>query len=350
MSPRVPLTVLDLAVIPEGGSAASTLRGCLELAGAAERSGYRRYWLAEHHLTAGIAAASPLPVLGAIAQLTWTIRVGSGATLTGHRTALSIAEDFATLAALAPGRVDLGFGRSPARGREAAATALTATITRSPRFARRLELQQQEGAIAAAHAQLARDVKAFLDDEYTDPDGTLWSALPGGAQVELWSLGSSAGESAAIAAELDIPFAVNNHMNPAGARAAAAHYRRLQAEQHPDTSPVLAVSAEVCIAEDDATARATADAHLEWVRRQRVGGGITPFPARGSAESAADPLVADRASALVVGTPGAVREQLDALVSSFDAQELVISVVGADTGFRTDGYVALAEVWGLTGG
>ena len=109
---KLPLSILDLAPISAGSTVAEALRNTVDLARAAERAGYRRYWLAEHHLNPGVAGASPPLLIQAVAQATTTIRVGSGAVQTGHRTPLSVVEEFGILDALFPGRVDLGLGRS----------------------------------------------------------------------------------------------------------------------------------------------------------------------------------------------------------------------------------------------
>ncbi|WOF22346.1 MsnO8 family LLM class oxidoreductase [Microbacterium betulae] len=338
------LGVLDLAVIPEGHTAPETLRGSVALAEQAEGWGYHRYWLAEHHLTAGIASVNPVPVLAAAVQRTSRIRIGSAATLTGHRTAVSIAEDFATLAAFAPGRVDLGFGRSAARGREAPGPRGRAhAVLASPRFARRIELLQQRDALAEDHGALIRDVRAFLADEFADDDATRWSALPGGAQVELWSMGSSAGESARIAGEIGLPFAANHHMSPETAGSAVEHYRAVSAEH--GHVPRVAVSVEACVAEDDREAQRLADAHLEWVRRQRAGEGITPFPSSGPVGVGEDPSVADRATALIAATPAEAAARIRALATRLDADEVVVSILAHDLDRRAASYAALAEAW-----
>ncbi|MFT4306755.1 MAG: MsnO8 family LLM class oxidoreductase [Microbacterium sp.] len=340
------LTVLDLAVIPEGRTARDALLASTALAQGAEEWGYGRYWLAEHHLTQGIAAVSPLPVLAAVAGTTRRIRIGSGATLTGHRTAVSIAEDFATLAALAPGRVDLGFGRSAARGRAAGPVRPgSSSITGSARFGRRLELLQQAGAVAADHGELVREVRDLLADVFVDADGERWSALPGGAAVELWSLGSSAGESARVAGELALPFAVNHHMSPSTSFAAVEHYRAVLASAHPGRAPRVAVAAEVCVAEDESAAAHRAAAHLEWVRRQCQGRGILPFPRHGDPDVRTDPLVADRAAALVVGTPAHAVQRLRGLAAEFDAEEVVVSILDHDLDRRADAHRLLAAAW-----
>ncbi|GAA4766772.1 MsnO8 family LLM class oxidoreductase [Microbacterium gilvum] len=343
---EVSLTLLDLAAIPEGGSAADTIAASIALAQDAEQWGYQRYWLAEHHLTAGLAAVSPVSVLAAIAGRTSTIRIGSGATLTGHRTALSIAEDFATLAALAPGRVDLGFGRSAARGRDASTTRpAAAAVAASPRFARRLDLLQQSGAVAADHGDLVRDVLRMLEDEYVDADGEKWNALVGGGEVEVWSLGSSAGESAQLAGDLGLPFAVNHHMSPSTAEDAVQHYRAAFTAAHPGLAARVAVAAEVCIAQARDQVADRRAAHAEWIARQRRGLGILPFPTSGAPGVIDDPQIADRMGALVAGAPSDVAADLRALASRFEADEVIVSILDHELARRAETHRLLAEAW-----
>lgn len=348
MSPRPTLTVLDLAVVPEGVSARETIAASVQLARDAERWGYHRYWLAEHHLTTGLASASPLPVLTAAALATGSLRVGSGATLTGHRTAIAIAEDFATLAALAPGRVDLGLGRSPGRGRASRAAAGPAALA-AARGARTASLLQQEAALAAPQHTIVRDVLDLLADRWVDPDGTPRSALPGGApDVETWVLGSNPGESAQAAGELGLPFAVNHHMNPGAARSAAEHYRSAFVPSERLREPRLAVSAEVIVAPTMAEAEPLVAAHLDWVARQREGEGLVPFPAPGlvrPVDGDRGRTVADREETLVAGPPATVVPRLEELVGELGADELVVSTVTHGPRDRSRSYRLLAEAW-----
>ena len=116
---NAPLSILDLSPIPAGGSAADALRNSIDLAWQAETFGYRRYWVAEHHFTPGVATAQPAVLLALLAAATSTIRLGSGAVQTGHQTPISIVEQFGTLDAVHPGRFDLGLGRSGQRRAEA---------------------------------------------------------------------------------------------------------------------------------------------------------------------------------------------------------------------------------------
>ena len=227
-----PLAVLDLVPISSGSSAAEALRNSIDLAQAAERLGYARYWFAEHHLNPGVAGTSPAVVLALTAAATTTIRIGSGAVQMGHRTALSTVEEFGLIDALHPGRLDLGLGRSggrppggtgpvghgPATGpiaREDARDAIVSSeantarkgllippkfdVTQlfgSPRFAMQRALLQLPGAKSQDYAEQVSDVLALLRGTYRSADGEHGRAVPGeGAQLQVWILGSSGGKA-----------------------------------------------------------------------------------------------------------------------------------------------------------
>jgi hypothetical protein len=197
-----PLSILDLTPISSGSSPAQALRNTLDLARHAEELGYQRYWLAEHHLVPGVASSSPAVLIGAVAAATSRIRVGSGAVQLGHQTALAVVEAFGTLAALYPGRIDLGLGRSGQRRQEAArqlAAGLPpppqparvvngllipprysfAHLIASPRFALNAALLQQQGAQSQDFAEQVDDILAFLGGSYRSADGLDVHVVPG---------------------------------------------------------------------------------------------------------------------------------------------------------------------------
>lgn len=217
--PGIPLGVLDLVPIPSGSTAAKALRASIDLARQAEEFGYARYWFAEHHLNPGVAGASPAVVLALTAAATSTIRLGSGAVQLGHRTALSTVEEFGLVDALHPGRLDLGLGRSGGRppgppdgaapAEPAAAGHRTgngllippgfsfASLAGHPRVALAQRLLLLPGARPQDYDEQVGDVLALLRGEYRSPDGIEAHAVPGeGADVQVWILGSSAGQSA----------------------------------------------------------------------------------------------------------------------------------------------------------
>jgi alkanesulfonate monooxygenase SsuD/methylene tetrahydromethanopterin reductase-like flavin-dependent oxidoreductase (luciferase family) len=215
-----PLSILDLSPISAGSTVAQALRNTVDLARAAERAGYRRYWLAEHHLNPGVAGASPPLLIQAVAQATSTIRVGSGAVQTGHRTPLSVVEEFGILDALHPGGIDLGLGRSggprslPDRtggtnGEPQERVVGDVLIPKpfsfvgllgSPRFRAQLELLRQPEAKTPAYDRIVDDVLDLISGRYLSAEGVEVHAVPGeGAGVQPWVLGSSGADSAVVA-------------------------------------------------------------------------------------------------------------------------------------------------------
>ncbi|MFH9955760.1 LLM class flavin-dependent oxidoreductase [Streptomyces roseolus] len=369
----IPLGVLDLVPIPSGSTAAQALRNTVDLARQTERFGYARYWFAEHHLNPGVAGASPAVVLALTASATSTIRIGSGAVQLGHRTALSTVEEFGLIDALHPGRLDLGLGRSggrPAGRTVEARPAVTPVVDGrapnglripprfspdhligSPRFRLQQQLLHQPGARPQEYGEQVGDVLALLRGDYRSADGTEAHAVPGeGADVEVWILGSSGGESADVAGRNGLRFTANYHVSPATVLEAADGYRAaFQPSDHLD-KPYVSVSADVVVAEDDATARELATGYAPWVRSIRTAEGAIPFPtpaqARAHAWTEADrALVADRVDTQFVGSPGRVADRLEQLREATGADELIITTLTHDHADRVRSYRLLAEEW-----
>ncbi|GAA4820357.1 MsnO8 family LLM class oxidoreductase [Streptomyces ziwulingensis] len=368
-----PLGVLDLVPVPSGATAAQALRNSLDLARQTERHGYARYWFAEHHLNPGVAGTSPAVLLALTAAATSTIRIGSGAVLLGHRTALSTVEEFGLIDALHPGRLDLGLGRSGGKPSKPAATPGPATtpvvdgkapnglsipprfspqhLLKSPRFQLQQRLLHQPGAGPQDYGEQIDDILALLRGDYRSADGVEAHAVPGeGAEVEVWILGSSGGQSADVAGRNGLPFAANYHVSPATVLEAAEGYRAaFQPSDHLD-KPYVSVSADVVVAEDDETARELATGYALWVRSIRTGEGAIPFPtpeqARAHEWSEADrTLVADRVDTQFVGSPGRVADQLERLQEATGADELLITTITHDHADRVRSYQLLAEEW-----
>ena len=254
---------------------------------AAEQLGYRRYWFAEHHLNPGVAGSAPALLIAMAAAATDHIRVGSGGVQSGHRTALSVVEEFGLLDAMHPGRIDLGIGRSG--GRDFLRDRLAAEGTRgaSPpserkrhssrrtengllipaapslrglantgRYLLTVDLLQQKNAESAEYDDLLSDILGLLRGTYRSADGLDPHPVPGtGADVEPWVLGSSAGESAEAAGRLGIRFAASYHISPATALAAADAYRAAFVPSAALDRPYVAVSADVVVAPDDESAQ-----------------------------------------------------------------------------------------------
>lgn len=368
-----PLAILDLVPISSGSNAADALRNSIDLAQQAERFGYARYWFAEHHLNPGVAGTSPAVVLALTAAATSTIRIGSGAVQLGHRTALSTVEEFGLIDALHPGRLDLGLGRSggkppgsrelvPAGGR---ATASSRTpggllipnrfsyegLLKSPRFAMQKTLLTQPHAEPQNYTEQIGDILALLGGTYRTGDGVEAHVIPGEhADVQVWILGSSGGESATVAGHNGLRFAANYHVSPATVLEAVDAYR---AEFRPSADlerPYVSVSADVVVAEDEDTARELAAGYGLWVRSIRTGAGAIQFPA--PQEARAQPwtdedreLVADRIDTQFVGTPDQVADQLTILRDATGADELVVTTITHDHADRVRSFELLAREW-----
>ena len=382
-----PLAVLDLVPISSGSSAAEALRNSIDLAQAAERLGYARYWFAEHHLNPGVAGTSPAVVLALTAAATTTIRIGSGAVQMGHRTALSTVEEFGLIDALHPGRLDLGLGRSGGKApggtgpagpdpaddsptredpREGIVSAEATTarksllippkfdVTRllgSPRFAMQRALLQLPGAKSQDYAEQVSDVLALLRGTYTSADGERGRAVPGeGAQLQVWILGSSGGQSAEVGGSNGLRFAANYHVSPATVLEAVDGYRAAFRPSADLDRPYVSVSADVVVAEDEATARELAAGYGAWVRSIRTGAGAINFPtpqeARQYTWTDADrELVADRIDTQFVGSPSQVADKLEQLRDATDANELLVTTITHDHADRVRSYQLLADEW-----
>ncbi|HEX3566110.1 MAG TPA: LLM class flavin-dependent oxidoreductase [Acidimicrobiales bacterium] len=377
----VPLAVLDLVPLTSQSNAKEALRRSVDLAQQAESFGYHRYWVAEHHLNPGVGGTSPPLVIALVAAATTTIRVGSGGVQMGHRTPLAVVEEFGLLDAAYPGRLDLGMGRSggrkfnqqlskqrsartgsaPEGGRRAATEMVrgvrvpppfpTAQLLGSPRFKLSAELLQQPGAETPAYADQVRQLLALLRTGYRSPDDVEIHVVPGeGAEVEVWILGSSAGDSAIIAGQLGLRFAASYHVSPGSALDAVDCYREAFRPSSDLSRPHLSVSADVVVAEDDTTARRLASGYGLWVRSIRSGDGAIPFPSPEEASAHVwteedRALVADRTETQFVGSPETVVEQLTALQAATGADELVITTITHAHADRVRSYQLLAEAW-----
>ncbi|MFD0033215.1 MsnO8 family LLM class oxidoreductase [Streptomyces sp. NPDC055059] len=369
----IPLGVLDLVPISSGSTATEALRNTIDLARQAESFGYARYWFAEHHLNPGVAGTSPAVVLALTASATSTIRLGSGAVQLGHRTALSTVEEFGLIDALHPGRLDLGLGRSGGRPPGGAATPLpTATevvdgrapgglripprfsfkhLLGSPRIALQRKLLQQPNADSQDYGEQIDDILELLAGTYRSADGVEAHVVPGeGADVEIWILGSSGGESAEVAGRNGLRFAANYHVSPGTVLEAAEGYRAAFQPSDVLDEPYVSVSADVVVAEDDETARELATGYGLWVRSIRTAEGAIQFPtpdeARAHAWSDADrALVQDRLDTQFVGSPARVADQLEQLQEATGADEVLITTITHGHADRVRSYELLAEEW-----
>jgi alkanesulfonate monooxygenase SsuD/methylene tetrahydromethanopterin reductase-like flavin-dependent oxidoreductase (luciferase family) len=372
---NIPLSVLDLVPVSSGSTAAEALRNSIDLARAAERFGYARYWFAEHHLNPGVAGTSPAVVLALTAAATSTIRIGSGAVQMGHRTALSVVEEFGLIDALHPGRLDLGLGRSgggppqrrpepaPSGGPPRAAGGRAPNgllipprfslehLLASPRFQLNKTLLQLPGAQPQDYGEQVGDILALLAGTYRSDDGIEAHVIPGeGADVQVWILGSSGGQSAEVAGANGLRFAANYHVSPATVLEAAEGYRAAFRPSAGLSRPYVAVSADVVVGPDEATARELAAGYGLWVRSIRCGEGAIAFPTRKEARAhswtdADRTLVADRVDTQFTGSPRQVADQLEQLQEATGADELIITTITHDHADRVRSYQLLAEEW-----
>jgi alkanesulfonate monooxygenase SsuD/methylene tetrahydromethanopterin reductase-like flavin-dependent oxidoreductase (luciferase family) len=363
----VPLSILDLAPLVAGGTAGDALRRTLDLARHAEQYGYRRYWVAEHHLTPGVASSQPALLLGQIAAVTDHIRLGSGAVQTGFQTALSIVEQFGMLDALYPGRFDLGLGRSAQKRKAPVVEEPTESrvvdgllVPRSFSFVPLLasaraqlfgRLLQQPGAVPDDLNTVIEDIGTLLAGPYADDQGNEARAVPGeGADLQLWVLGSSGGESARVAGARGLPFAANYHVAPARVLEAVQAYRAAFRPSATLSAPRVMVSADVVVAEDDETARRLAAPYGLWVRSVRTGAGAIPFPSVADAlahewSDADRDLVSDRVATQFVGSPRTVADRLDTLRRVTGADELLVTTITHDHADRVRSFELLAKQW-----
>jgi len=301
---QTPLSVLDLAPLREGGSVSDAFRDTLDLARHAERWGYRRYWLAEHHNIPGIACSATSVLIGYVAGGTSSIRVGSGGVMLPNHAPLVVAEQFGTLEALYPGRIDLGLGRAPG-GDSAAARAL------------RRELHDDEFDILLA------ELRAYLD---SPKPGQSVHAYPGeGAGVPIWLLGSS-GYSAELAGHLGLPFAFAGHFQPDNMEGALALYRdRFRASLHLQRPHAMAC-VPVIAADTGEHARLLATTaqrkFLNLIRNRPTY--LMPPSHDFDWSPAEEAAVASKLRAAIVGSAASVQHQLESLLATIQVQELMI--------------------------
>jgi len=321
------LSVLDLVPITAGSTPGEALRRSLDLARHAERLGYRRYWVAEHHNMPGIASAATSVVIGYLAGGTSEIRVGAGGIMLPNHAPMVIAEQFGTLEALYPGRIDLGLGRAPGTD-GAAAQALRRDPMRAQTF-----------------PQDVQELQAFLAPARP---GQPVQAVPGaGARVPLWILGSST-FGAQLAAHLGLPYAFASHFAPDDLLDALRLYRSAFQASEQLAEPYAMAGLNVVAAETDEEARylfTTIQQGFANIRRGRPG----PYqPPIDDIEAYWTP--GERAQAMhmlryaVVGSPDTVRAGVQAFVDLTGVDELMVVSAIYDHGARVRSYEILAEV------
>ena len=329
----VPLSVLDLAPVPDGGNAGDALRATIDLARHAERLGFLRFWVAEHHNMPGIASSAPPVLIGHLADATTTMRIGSGGVMLPNHVSLVVAEQFGMLEALHPGRIDLGIGRAPGTDQVTAAA-----LRRSP-----------EGLSADDFPDQLMDLLGFFTGRW--PEGHPFAqitAVPGrGNQPDMWLLGSS-GYSAQVAGLLGLPFAFAHHFSAVNTLPALALYRQHFRPSEALERPYAMVAAAVICAETDERARFLAGSGALSFMRLRAG---RPGPMPSPEEAAAHPyteleraFVEDRLASQIIGSPETVQRGIAELVHASRADELMITTMVFDPADRLSSFERVAAL------
>jgi luciferase family oxidoreductase group 1 len=324
----IPFSVLDLSPITMGSDAARSLRNTLDLAQHAERWGFRRYWLAEHHSMPGIASAATSVVICHVASGTSTIRVGAGGVMLPNHSPLVIAEQFGTLEALFPGRIDLGLGRAPGSD-QAAARALRRNLASDP-------------------DEFPQDVIELLK-YFGPPDAEQRViAVPGvGLKVPLWILGSSL-FGAQVAAMLGLPFAFASHFAPAMMMQAIEIYRSRFRPSAQLARPYLMLGFNIFAADTDAEAQLLATSMKQAFVNLRTGR-PTPLPPplagyEDQLPAAVTGMLADILSSSAIGSPDTVRKSLNAFIERTKPDELMLTSQIFDHSARLRSYEIAADI------
>ncbi len=324
-------SVLDLAPIPQGASAGQALRNARDLAQHTEKLGYTRYWMAEHHSMPGIASAATSVALGFVAEGTSTIRIGAGGVMLPNHSPLQIAEQFGTLDALYPGRIDLGLGRAPGTDQAAA-------------FAMRRNLHSDANQFPRDVVELQHYLRTPAEGEAPGVNGV--RAIPGeGSNVPLWILGSSTFGSQ-LAAHLGLPYAFASHFAP-GAMMDAIHiYRETFRPSAQLAKPYVMLGFNVFAAPTDAEGKLLATSIQQAFVNLRTGMPRQMQPPVEGYYERLEPAyraILDQAlSCSAMGAPDTVRRQLAAFIEQTQADELMITSQVFDHDKRKRSYTLAA--------
>lgn len=329
--------MLDQSPIAEGASGADALRNTLDLARLADRLGYTRYWVAEHHGTPMLAGASPEVLIAEIAAATGRIRVGSGGVMLPHYSPLKVAETFSILSGLHPGRIDLGLGRAPGTDPQTA-------------FA----LQRDRRALAPHDdfpEQLA-ELLAYLEDGF--PAGHPFArlaALPGSpGRPRVWLLGTSR-DSAIWSAQLGLPYAVADFINPEGAALAALYRERFEPSHRGRAPEVLVAVGAICAETDEEAELLAASSRMAFALLRRNVLIRVPPVERALAFLAREGLEhGPPGRRLIVGSPDAVRAGLEGVAAEYGADEVMVVTITYEHAARRRSYELLARAFGLRRG
>jgi luciferase family oxidoreductase group 1 len=326
-----PLSVLDPSPIIAGGSAEQSLRNTLDLAKKAEQWGYKRYWLAEHHNWVGMASSASSIVIGRVASITEKMRIGSGAMLLSHYAPLSVAEQFGTLEAFFPGRIDLGLGRAPGTDRYTA-NLLRPHVQGEPEFAERLE--ELTAYLYGSGTAIANGSHRF-------------HAIPGeNSEVPIWLLGSGS-YSAELAGKLGLPFSFAGHFAPGNMMEALAVYRDSFRPSDVLDKPYVLLSVQVVAADDEKEAQRLATSTYQKFLLLTRG---QPAPLQPPVESM-EPLwsederiaVEEQLFTSIIGDLSGIKEQLSELIDKTGADEIMAHTEIFDHQARLRSYEILAE-------
>jgi luciferase family oxidoreductase group 1 len=311
------------------------LRNSVDLAAAVERAGYHRYWVAEHHGTPMLACASPEVLIGAIAATTDRIRVGSGGVMLPHYSPLKVAETFSMLSALHSDRIDLAVGRAPGS---------------DPLTAYALQRDRRHPAPDDFPQQLTELLAYVWDRMPADHRFARLAALPGGrARPDVWLLGSSA-QSGVWAAELGLPYAFADFINPGGAQIAAAYRKQFEPAGASSTPYVMAAAWALCAETEEDAERLASSSRMAFALFFQ--GTLIPVPPvekalRFLADHPGSTETLGRHRRAIVGTPTTVRARLEALAEAYAADELMIVTITHDHQARRRSYELIAEAFGL---
>lgn len=303
-------SLLDLSPIPEGKAAADALSNTVKLAQAAEKAGYHRYWLAEHHNMPGIASAATSVVIGHVAGATKTMRIGAGGVMLPNHAPLMVAEQYGTLATLYPERIDLGLGRAPG------------TDMATARALRR------HMAVDDTFPQDVQELVGYFTDM---PKEAPVRAIPGeGTHVPVWILGSSL-YGAQLAAYLGLPYAFASHFAPAMLEEALSIYRTTFQSSDNLSKPYVMIAAGVCAAETDEEAEFLRSSQLLAFSNLRTGKpGKLPYPINDVAAKIPAPVFAQVKQAMscsATGSAATIKAQLRTIIDTYQPDELIVSAM-----------------------
>ncbi|CAM3770607.1 LLM class flavin-dependent oxidoreductase [Mesobacillus zeae] len=329
----IPLSVLDLSPIISGGTAAQSLMNTVDLARHAEKMGYHRYWLAEHHNMPGIASSATSVVIGHVASGTSTIRVGSGGIMLPNHAPLVIVEQFGTLESLFPGRIDLGLGRAPGTDQ------LTAFALRRERRSDGQDFPEQLNELRGYFNPISKEEKPRV------------RAIPGeGLSVPVWLLGSS-GFSARLAGELGLPFSFASHFSPENTLPALDIYRRSFKPSDVLKEPYAMVGLNVIAADiADEAKRLATSMQQQFLNLIRNNPGPLQPPVDDMDALWTDyekEILLNQLSSSIIGDSDRIRKQLQSFLDKTQANEIIINAQIYDHQARLRSYEIVSEIAAL---